>query len=79
MATADSILALATAALNNDPKMVVSVCRSLAANERESSTLRTRMEKTAGPCCPQLVKSWGVGAGRHSGASPSDDAKSYSS
>jgi len=45
MATADNILALAKAALNNDPQMVVSVCRALAANEHENSTLRTRMEK----------------------------------
>lgn len=45
MATADNILALAAAALNNDHKMAVSMCRVIAANEREGSTLRTRMEK----------------------------------
>ena len=45
MATAENILALATAALNADQKMVNSMCRVIAANERDGSTLKTRMEK----------------------------------
>lgn len=45
MATAENILALATAALNTDQKMVNSMCRVIAANEREGSMLKIRMEK----------------------------------
>jgi SpoVK/Ycf46/Vps4 family AAA+-type ATPase len=45
MATAENILALASAALNADQKMVNSMCRVIAANEREGSALQTRMEK----------------------------------
>lgn len=42
MATAENIPALAAAALNADQKMVNSMCRVIAANERDSSTLKTR-------------------------------------
>jgi SpoVK/Ycf46/Vps4 family AAA+-type ATPase len=45
MATADQIIALANAAISNDQKMLVSVCRSIAPNEREGSTLKNRMDK----------------------------------
>lgn len=45
MATADNIVALATAALDNDRQRIVSMCRVIAASEREGSALRSRMDK----------------------------------
>lgn len=45
MATADNIVALASAALDNDRQRIVSMCRVIATSEREGSTLRSRMEK----------------------------------
>ncbi len=45
MATADQIYALADAAIKADQKLVSSVCRMIAANERQGSSLKTRIEK----------------------------------
>lgn len=45
MATADNIVALAAAALDNDRQRVVSMCRVIATSERQGSALRSRMER----------------------------------
>ncbi len=45
MATAEQIYALADAAIKADQKLVGSVCRMIAANERQGSSLKTRIEK----------------------------------
>jgi SpoVK/Ycf46/Vps4 family AAA+-type ATPase len=45
MATANNIYALASAALAGNHERVVSMCRIIAAGERESSSLKTDLEK----------------------------------
>lgn len=45
MVTAEQVYALADAAIKADQKLISSICRMIVANERQGSTLKTRMEK----------------------------------